>query len=161
MFSNCVCIQFWRAQFENIYSYKYFQWLNRASYQYKDFAISSNITACNYYTWLQISEISEITIYDIDRLEHLLKKLNNIVEQKSSLWFFIDKKVKEEAIKFLFLWNNLKKSCRNVIVILRVKILRIQSNRSILFAESDFFAELFCEPETSILYYKSASHRLE
>ncbi len=83
------------------------------------------MTTCNHYAWLQVFKISEVTIYDIDRLERLLKKLDDVVEQKSSLWFFVNKKIKEEAIKLLFLWNNLKKSRRNVIVTLRVKILRI------------------------------------
>ncbi len=119
------------------------------------------MTACDHHAWLQASGASEVTIHDTGRLGRLLEELDDVVEQKPSLWFFVGKKAKEEAMKLLFPWNNLKKGRRNAIVTLRVETSRMQSNRPILFAESDPFADLSCEPEASMLCHESASHRLE
>ena len=116
---------------------------------------------CDHHTWLQVSNTKDLALHDTGRLSRLLSELVDPGNQKPSLLFLIGKRSKEVAIREMFPWNNVKKNRRDGIATLRVETSTIESTNPVFFAESDPFAPLNVEPETSFLCHQTFPHPIQ
>ena len=116
---------------------------------------------CDHQTWLQVSKTQELTIHDTGRLARLLQELAHPESQRPSLLILIGRKAKEIAIREMFPWNNVRKGKRDGIATLRVETSTIGAENPILFAESDPFAAINLEPETSFLCHQTFAHPVQ
>ena len=119
------------------------------------------MASCDHHTWLQASDTGEVILYDTGRLERVVNELEDSFQQKPSLWFFVGKRAKEDAIRQMFPWNNIKKTRRDGIATLRLETSRLHARHPILFAESEPYLNHSVQPETSLLCHEISSHRLE
>jgi len=78
----------------------------------------------------------EIALINTDRLTRIMRKLTNSTIQQLSVLLFVDRKVKNLALRELFS-NHVKKESNESIVTLRVDNTSLYFDHSVFFVESD------------------------
>ena len=119
------------------------------------------MNACDHHTWLQILDAKEPALSDTGRLARLLRELQNPAQQEPTLIFFVGRKAKDEALRAVFPWNNVKKGGRDGIASLRVDTTTIQSRHPILFAESDPSSSATSQSETLLSCHRSRTYPIQ
>ena len=119
------------------------------------------MNACDHHTWLQILDAKEPAFCDTGRLARLLPELQDPARQEPTLIFFIGRKAKDEALRALFPWNNVRKGGRDGVASLRVDTTTIQSRHPVLFAESDPSSSATSHSETLLSCHKSKTFPIQ
>ena len=91
---------------------------------------------CKYLEWLYVTDEKKITLINSDRLTKIVKKLITSTAQQFFVLFFINRKVKIQALRELFS-NYIKKESNENIATLRVDNINFYFNHAAFFAESD------------------------
>ena len=108
---------------------------------------------CKHSEWLHVTEGKEIALINTGRLTRMMKKLTSSITQQPSVLLFIDRKVKNLALRELFS-NHVKKGSSESIITLRVDNTSLYSDHSVLFVESD--------PSATVISASNAScHEIE
>ena len=96
------------------------------------------MSTCKHLAWVQLAGEREIFIQDEGRLRRLLCELENPKEQRPTLLFFIGGKAKNNALRELFPYNNIRRGRHDGLANLRLESTSVKSNHPILFADSEF-----------------------
>lgn len=107
------------------------------------------MTSCEHLTWLQIVDINDLRLLDSDCMSQLIRKLKNSANQRSSSLLFIERQVKNLAMRKLFSDNNFKKRFCDDVAILRIDNASIYFDHSIFFAKSSSSQTIFLTVENS------------
>ncbi len=91
---------------------------------------------CKHSEWLHMTSEKEIALINTDRLTRIMRKLTNSTTQQLSVLLFVDRKVKNLALRELFS-NHVKKESNESIVTLRVDNTSLYFDHSVFFVESD------------------------
>lgn len=107
-----------------------------------------------------MSNTNGITIHDTGRLKRLLQELDDPLGQKPCLWFFVGRRAKDDALKELFPWNNIKRCHQSGVATLRIETSRMHTKHPILFADSDPFTNSLLESDQSLTCHETSSYPL-
>lgn len=91
---------------------------------------------CEHIGWIQFAD-KKVTCRDGGRLDRLLPDMTNPATQRPSLFFFISRKAKNEALPYLFPHNHIKKGVRDGLACLRIDNASVSTDHPVLFADSD------------------------
>ena len=111
---------------------------------------------CKHTSWLNLTGVQELTLWDTGRLSRLLLELTNPAAQRPSLLLFVGRKTKDSALRELFSCNNFKRAQRDGIATLTADTLSLQSQFPVLFAESDPLIESISPAEVSAQCHENA-----
>lgn len=92
---------------------------------------------CRHLAWINLDEEHTISMHDESRLQQILSDLTDPQKQRPSLIFFVDRKAKNIALRKFFPYNNIKKGHQDGLTIIRVNMITLNSEHSILFADND------------------------
>ena len=103
------------------------------------------MTACNHAAWVHLTEYSS-SLVDTHRLQSLTKSLPQPRIQTPSLVLFLGQKKKNEALRYLFPHNNLRRTKEDGLARIRVDNTSVTSQTPLFFADTDLAA---CSRERS------------
>ena len=103
-----------------------------------DFHFWSAMAICKHLKWLQIADEKKPALINPDRMKRIVGELINPTVQRPSVLYFIDRIIKIQTLRNLFLDNNNIKPCRiDDLATLRIDNISFCSNYFIFFANSD------------------------
>ena len=119
------------------------------------------MAGCKHTAWVRLSGIHpNCSVVDPQRLHHLVQSLPEPERQTPSLLLFVGQKIKDQALRYLFPHNNLKRTRQDGLARIRVDNSTATSSYPLFFADADLSSSVL-EPHRPVTCHDEKSEPIQ